>query len=73
VALPFLLGQFRNEATRLPALAILDRLGARLGPAQTRQLLLKPVVSIFEVRRASLRDSGAPALTRRVVSVRLAS
>ena len=73
MALPFLLGQFRNEATRLPALAILDRLGARLGPGQTRQLLLKPVVSIFEVRRVLLRACVILALNRMALIVLLAS
>ena len=73
MALPFLLGQFRNEATRLPALAILDRLGARLGPAQTRQLLLKPVVSIFEVRRVLLRACVILALNWMALIVLLAS
>ena len=49
IALPFLLALFKHEPTRLPSLGLLDRLGARLGPAQTRQLLLKPIVNLFEV------------------------
>ena len=54
--------QFQNQATRLPALALLERLGARLGHVQTRQLLLKPIVTIFEVRRT--RSICAPVCLR---------
>ena len=49
IGLPYMLALFRNDATRLPALGLLDRLGTRLGPIQTRLLLLKPIVGIFEV------------------------
>jgi hypothetical protein len=47
--LPSLVLLFINNETKVEALNIFPKLGRRLGPDETKDHLLKPVVGLFEV------------------------
>jgi len=47
--LPSLVLLFVHSDTRMEALDIFPKLGRRLGPDETKDHLLKPIISLFEV------------------------
>ena len=52
--LPSLILLFTNDSIKIEALNIFSKLGQRLGQDETKTYLLKPIISLFEVKLKKL-------------------
>jgi len=49
IVLPFVLSLYSNIETRVYALVLFEKLSIRLGPEQSKEHLLKPLLQLFDV------------------------